>query len=344
MKKYILVFNAGSSSLKFELFDFQTLRSLYEYHFEEIGSDKMGEYTKKAFHMLQSFLHKGKIMKIGHRVVHGGAKYSKSTLISNKVIADIRKFSNLAPLHNPANLAVILACKKLFPKIPQVACFDTAFHHTIPEKAYLYALPRSLFKKYGVRKYGFHGLSHEYVFHEAQKKLGKSKTKRTITCHLGNGCSLTAILDGKSVDTTMGFTPLEGIPMGTRSGDIDPGIIFFLARKGWKIQKIEHMLQHESGFKGMAGVSDVRTVLKKAKHGNRQAKLALEIFCYRTAKAISGLTASLGGLDCLVFTGGIGEHAGNLRKKIVSMLPFHGFKILVVPTDEEKHIVHLIKS
>lgn len=329
-----------------ELFDWKNLRSLKEIKFEEIGSSK-NAHEKALKKGVKQFL-KEKIIEnlrsvsaIGHRVVHGGEKYSKPVVVTKKVISDIKRFALLAPLHNPANLACILACKKLFPKIPQVACFDTAFHRTLPEKAFLYALPHVLYKKFGIRRYGFHGLSHEYVFHEAQKKLGKTKTRKTITCHLGNGCSLTAIRKGKSIDTTMGFTPLEGVPMGTRSGDIDPSIIFYLMKNGYSAKKIEHLLSYESGLKGLSGISsDVRTLLKNK---SKSAKLALEIFCYRIAKGIGGLTAVLGGLDCLVFTGGIGEHAPKLRTKILKNIPFKHFKTLVIPTDEEKHIATLTK-
>lgn len=343
MPKTILVINAGSSSLKFELFEAKSLRSIHEGKFEEIGSGKKAH--EQALEKAARTLPRTYIVAIGHRVVHGGGKYAKPVLITKKVIADIKRFALLAPLHNPANLACVLACGKLFPGIPQVACFDTAFYSTLPEKAFLYALPRKLFKKFGIRKYGFHGLSHEYVFHQAQKKLGKVKTKRTITCHLGNGCSLTAIKNGKAIDTTMGFTPLEGVPMGTRSGDIDPSIIFYLLKKGWSAQKIEHLLSHESGLKGLSGqTSDVRKLLKAR---SKFAKLALEIFCYRIAKAIGALAVALGGLDCIVFTGGIGEHAASLRRKIFRMIPSslrQKIIVLVIQTDEEKHIAQLTKK
>ncbi len=350
--KFILVINAGSSSLKFELFDAKTLASVFEGKFEEIGSGKNTheKALKKAAALLSRKLPRKEFLRadiaaIGHRVVHGGEKYFKPARITNTVISDIKKFSSLAPLHNPANLACIMACKKLFPGIPQVACFDTAFHQTIPQKTFLYALPIKLYKRYGIRRYGFHGLSHEYVFNEAEKKLGREKTRRVITCHLGNGCSLTAIRNGKSVDTTMGFTPLEGVPMGTRSGDIDPSIIFFLIRMGLPAKKIERMLNFESGLKGMSGISsDIRILLgKNLARIKIAARLAIEVFCYRTAKAITGLTAALGGLDCLVFTGGIGENSSYIRKKILSQIPFKNFKTLIIKTDEEKYIARLTK-
>lgn len=343
MQKAILVINAGSSSLKFELFEAKSLRSIYEGKFEEIGSSKKAheKALKKAMADGRQ-IGQNSIIAIGHRVVHGGGKYAKPVFITKKIITDIKRFALLAPLHNPANLACILACGKLFPGVPQVACFDTAFYSTLPKKAFLYALPRSLEKKFSIRKYGFHGLSHEYVFHQAQKKLGKAKTKRTITCHLGNGCSLTAIKNGKAVDTTMGFTPLEGVVMGTRSGDIDPSIIFYLLQKGWPAKKIEHMLNYESGLKGLSGMTSDLRVLIKSK--SKSAKLAIEIFCYRIAKTIGALAVGLGGLNCLVFTGGIGEHAASLRKKILHQLPFKNFKTLVIPTDEEKYIAQLTKS
>lgn len=354
MQKTILVINAGSSSLKMELFEWKNLRSLGQQKFEEIGSGKTAHAIAlkrgiRKFLKEKRLRHLREVAAIGHRVVHGGEKYAKPVIATNQVIKDVKHFALLAPLHNPANLACILACKKLFPKVKQVACFDTAFHRTMPEKAFLYALPLALYRKFGIRRYGFHGLSHAYVMEEARRKLGRTQTKRMITCHLGNGCSLTAVLNGKSVDTTMGFTPLEGIPMGTRSGDIDPSIILYLLEKGWNTKKIEHMLNHESGLKGLSGIaSDVRTLLSKMQRGSRAekraAKLAFEIFCYRAAKAISALTASLGGLDCLVFTAGIGEHAPSLRKKIIHQLPFKNFTTLIIPTDEEKYIAKLTKA
>lgn len=280
------------------------------------------------------------INALGHRVVHGGDQFTKPTKIAPKIIAAIRKLSHLAPLHNPPNLACILACKKLFPKIPQVAVFDTAFHQTMPEKAYLYGLPFALAKKFHIRRYGFHGTSHQYVFEQARRKLGAKKTRRVITCHLGNGCSITAILDEKVIDTSMGFTPLEGIPMGTRSGDMDPAIIFYLMEKGFRAREIENMLNKKSGLLGISEISsDMRDLWKAYRKGNKKARRALDWFVYRIAKYVGAYAVALGGLDCLVFTGGIGEHAWYLRKWITAAIKHLGHpKILVIPTDEERKI------
>lgn len=331
----ILVLNAGSSSLKFEVFD-DKLKSLFEGNF-----DNHGKPIKDFSALVKKIMKKvGKVDAVGHRVVHGGEAFTKPAKITPKVIAAIRRLSHLAPLHNPPNLACILAAKKLFPKAVQVAVFDTAFHQTMPEKAYLYGLPFSLAKKSHIRRYGFHGTSHQYVFEQARKKLGKKVTRRTITCHLGNGCSMAAILNGKVVDTSMGFTPLEGIPMGTRSGDLDPAIIFYLMEKGFSAKKIETMLNNESGLKGVSEISsDMRDLWAAYKKGNEKARRALEWFAYRIAKYIGAYTVTLGGLDCLVFTGGMGEHAWYLRKWILSYLKWlPRKKVAVIPTDEEFQI------
>jgi acetate kinase len=343
----VLVFNAGSSSLKFELFDARgkKLISLFEGHFDNHG--KPIKNFKRAVGRALEILHEKnflsdfkKIHTIGHRVVHGGERYTKPTKITPKVIAEIRKLSKLAPLHNPPNLACILACKKIFPRVPQVAVFDTAFHQTMPEKAFLYGFPYVFYKKFHIRRFGFHGTSHQYVFEQARKKLGAKKTRRTITCHLGNGCSMTAILNGKVIDTSMGFTPLEGIPMGTRTGDFDPAIIFYLRRQGFSEKKIFEVIHEKSGLLGVSEISsDVRDLWKLYKKGNRAAKRTLEWFAYRIAKYIGAYAAALNGLDCLVFTGGIGEHAWYLRKWILKYI--RGFlkpRVLVIPTDEERKI------
>lgn len=343
----ILVFNAGSSSLKFEIFGARgkSLKSLFEWNFDNHGKP-IKNFDATVRHALHQILQK-KIIKnpmeikaVGHRVVHGGEHFTKPAKITPKVIATIQKLSALAPLHNPPNLACILACKKLFPKAVQVAVFDTAFHQTMPEKAYLYGLPFSLAKKLHIRRYGFHGTSHQYVFEQARRKLGAKKTQRTITCHLGNGCSIAAIKKGRVVDTSMGFTPLEGIPMGTRSGDLDPAIIFYLIKKGFPAAKIETMLQKKSGLLGVSEISsDMRDLWAAYQKGNKKAKCTLEWFAYRIAKYVGAYTVVLGGLDCLVFTGGMGEHAWYLRKWILKYLKKLARPVvLVIPTDEEKKI------
>ncbi|MBI5412737.1 acetate kinase [Candidatus Peregrinibacteria bacterium] len=343
----IIVLNAGSSSLRFELFESvgKNLHSLFQGHFDNHG-EPIKDFDRAVKDAVQSLLDEkiiknlAEIKAIGHRVVHGGELYTKPTKVTPAVISAIKKLSKLAPLHNPPNLAGILACKKLFPKIPQVAVFDTAFHQTMPEEAFLYGLPYSFYKKLGIRRYGFHGTSHQYVFEEARKKLGIAKTQKTITCHLGNGCSMAAILDGKVVDTSMGFTPLEGLPMGTRTGDFDPAIIFYLLENGMSLKEIQSTVNKKSGLLGISEMSsDVRDLWATYKKGDKRAIRTLKWFAYRIAKYVGSYAAALGGLDCLVFTGGIGENAEYIRKWVLEHLDFLGDKeVLVIKTNEEKKI------
>ncbi len=338
----LLTINSGSSSLKFQLIESKKWQILYKGHVDGIGlplceykSSHGSEDCKQikthhaAFkfgmsHMLKSGAIEDlkEIKAVGHRVVHGGEKYRNAVKITPKVLETIKSLSHLAPLHNPPNLEGIKASRKLLPKAHDVAVFDTAFHSTIEEKAYMYGLPLELYKKHGGRRYGFHGTSHKYITGEARKYLGTKKSKHLITCHLGNGASITAVKNGKSIDTSMGFTPLEGIMMGTRSGDIDPAIIFHL-RYHLKIRtdKIYDMLNHESGLKGISGKSDVRE-LRDAwfKKKDKKAKLALDMYCYRIAKYIGSYLVALGQLDGLVFTGGIGENAWYVRKWVCDYL------------------------
>lgn len=281
------------------------------------------------------------VSAVGHRVVHGAQMFQKPVLINDEVIKDIRRCCVIAPLHNPANLSGILACKKLLPGVPQAAVFDTAFHHTLPAHAYIYGLPFEYYKSFGIRKYGFHGTSHEYVAREAagilKRPLGKLKI---ITCHLGNGCSITAVNKGKSVDTSMGFTPLEGLVMGTRCGDIDPALVtYIMRRKKLNAEQVDDILNKSSGLKGISGISnDMRLIEKKAAAGNKRCRLAMEIFDYRIKKYIGAYTAVMGGCDCLVFTAGIGEHQTSMRRRVCRGL-FSNLKksprILVIPTNEE---------
>lgn len=353
MKKHlILVFNAGSSSLKYALFEGRTrsskaydVREIFRGHFDNHGKaiKNFEAAVKKALHdIVKKGLIKNAvdITAVGHRVVHGGTKYTQPTRITRAVQGEIEKLADLAPLHNPPNLACIRASEKLFPQAKQVAVFDTAFHHTMPEKAFLYGLPYALTKKMAIRRYGFHGISHQYVFEVARKKLGAKKTRRTITCHLGNGCSMTAILNAKVIDTSMGFTPLEGLPMGTRSGDLDPAIIFHLARKKMLLQKIETMLLKESGLLGVSELSsDMRDLWAAYQKKDPRAVRTLEWDAYRIAKYVGAYSASLGGLDCLIFTGGLGEKAFYLRDMVTAYLKhLQPFKVLVIPTNEEKKI------
>ena len=270
------------------------------------------------------------ISAVGHRVVHGGERFIEPTLLNQSVIDEIERLSYLAPLHNPANVLGIHAVIKQLPNIPHIAVFDTAFHHSMPKEANLYAVPYQWYQEYGVRRYGFHGSSHRYVAEQACNILKRSfKHCKLLTVHLGNGCSAAAISDGFSIDTTMGMTPLEGLVMGTRSGDVDPSLHAFMAQQtGMSLVEVTNILNRESGLLGISGVSnDMRDLLKLAKSGHQRAQLAIDIFCYRLAKALAGLATTLGQLDAIVFTGGIGEHASLIREKTVARLSIFGIKL-----------------
>jgi len=278
----------------------------------------------------------GEIDAVGHRVVHGGEKFTGSVLITDEVLEAIRACADLAPLHNPPNILGIEACQELIPGVPQVAVFDTAFHGTLPEYAYIYAIPYEYYEKYRIRRYGFHGTSHRYVAERAAKMMGRPLEElRLITCHMGSGVSFTAILHGKSIDTSMGFTPLEGLVMGTRCGDIDPAIVFFLMEKeGLSAKEVEEILNKKSGVLGISGISsDTRDVEDAAPH-NHRARLTLDIIAYRAKKYIGAYYAILGGLDGLVFTAGIGENSPYIRKSICSGLEHLGILI-----DDERNTV-----
>jgi acetate kinase len=267
------------------------------------------------------------LLGAGHRVVHGGERFTSSVRVDDAVIAAVRSFSHLAPLHNPANLAGIEAVQAILPDLPQVAVFDTAFHQTMPPHAFRYAVPEEWYTRYGVRRYGFHGISHRFVSEQAAVVLGRSPGElRLVTAHLGNGCSATAVRDGVSVDTTMGLTPLDGLVMGTRSGDVDPGLLGYLAgRTGMGVDELTRALNVDSGLEGLSGVgNDMRTVEAAAAAGNERARLALEVFVHRLCKAIAGLVVGLQRLDALVFTGGIGENSAVVRGLVLRQLGFLG--------------------
>jgi len=336
----ILVINCGSSSIKYQLFEMPQEKRINKGLIERIGESNSKvknhrEGMKIILNKLQGF------SAIGHRVVHGAEEFRQPILIDKRVIKKITDCSKLAPLHNPANLAGIQACRELLGSIPQVAVFDTAFHQTLPEFVYLYGLPYECYKRFRIRKYGFHGTSHEYVATEAAKKIKRPLNNlRIVSCHLGNGCSIAAIKNGKSIDTSMGFTPLEGLVMGTRCGDIDPAVVTFLQNKLYlSTKEIDEILNKKSGLKGISGLSnDMRKLYSQAKKGNRRARLALEIFIYRIKKYIGSYIVILGGIDVLIFTAGIGENQRNIRERITKGL-FSFMKrkprILVIPTDEE---------
>jgi acetate kinase len=350
MSKNILVINSGSSSIKFSLFDMSTEEERASGLAERLGTEEAeltikssdgklnialaeSDYRSTLKVIISSLTDKGLLdtlpIAIGHRVVHGGEAFSDPVIVNSGVIEKIKDCIPLAPLHNPANLAGIEALAELYPEIPQIAVFDTAFHQTLAPKAYLYGVPYDLYTELKVRRYGFHGVSHQYVAAEAARRLNITEEHGIITAHLGNGCSAAAVVNGHSVDTTMGMTPLEGLVMGTRSGDVDPGLHQFLnQQKGWDVEKVTSVLNKESGMLGLTKLSnDMRTIEQAADEGNEQAQLALEVFCFRLARQIGGLATSLTSLNALVFTGGIGENSRFIRAKVVKNLKIFGFEL-----------------
>ncbi len=388
----VLVVNCGSSSIKYQLFEMPKRLVLSKGLVERIDDREsamswtQGEQShrrtcevrdhEEAMALILETLLAGdgeavltdisQIKAVGHRVVHGGEAFTGSVLIDEKVIASIERVADLAPLHNPPNLVGIRAAMHEMPDVPQVACFDTAFHTTIPPVAYLYALPYELYEKFGIRRYGFHGTSHRYVARRAAEMLGRHKYDiNCITCHLGNGSSAAAIRNGRSVDTSMGLTPLEGLVMGTRTGDFDPAILFYLADKGYDAATLNDMCNKKSGVLGLSGLSnDMRTLGEQARAGHKRAQLAIDVFCYRIKKYIGAYAAVLGRLDAVIFTGGIGENAADLRAEMCSNLDLLGISIdeqrnsetvgregrittdasstavLVIPTNEEAAIAN----
>lgn len=359
----VLVINCGSSSLKYQLINMENETSLATGLVERIGiegskltqkvdgRDKyvltvpMKNHKEAISHVINTLLDEvqgvikssDEISAVGHRVVHGGEKYSASVIITDEVMKDLEEFSQLAPLHNPPNIIGINACKELMPTTPMVAVFDTAFHQTMPEKAFLYGLPYELYKENHIRKYGFHGTSHKYVSQRAAEILGEDiKNLKLVTCHLGNGSSVAAVNGGISVDTSMGFTPLEGLLMGTRCGDIDPAIIPYLMDvKGYSYEEVNNIMNKKSGVLGLSGVSsDFRDIEEAAAAGNDRAKLALDVFHYRVKKYIGYFMAAMNGVDAIVFTAGLGENAAETREEIVADMDWFGIKM-----DKEKNKV-----
>ncbi|MBN1349122.1 acetate kinase [candidate division KSB1 bacterium] len=352
----ILIINCGSSSVKYQLIDPETKVALAKGNVARIGmsgavlthlrhdgdevklTGEILDHTVAIEYVLSILLSpnhgvledRSEISAVGHRVVHGGEEFSSSVLITPDVIKKIREFFELAPLHNPHNLRGINACLKLLPNVPQVAVFDTAFHSQMPECAFTYGIPYVLYKRYGIRRYGFHGTSHYYTSRRAYNLLGKSKEEsKVITCHLGNGCSISAIKHGISIDTSMGFTPLEGLIMGTRSGDIDPSVILhIMGREEIGLSEANNLLNKHSGLIGISGESsDMRDILQGMQNGNHRAKLAFDMFCYRLKKYICSYIGVLGSVDALIFTGGIGENAVEVREKSCENLDFMGIKL-----------------
>ncbi|CAH0530029.1 acetate/propionate family kinase [Vibrio hippocampi] len=346
---FVLVINSGSSSLKFAVIDSQNGEAVLTGLGECFGLPESrmswkfnGEKTEIAIEGADSH-HKiaiGKlvglteelglqqdIVAVGHRIVHGGEKFTTTVRIDEAVTAEIEKLSDLAPLHNPAGAIGIRAAMEAFPSLPQFAVFDTAFHQTMPEKAFTGAISNELYKEYGIRRYGFHGTSHYFVSREAAKMLGKSIDESSyISVHLGNGASVCAIRNGVSVDTSMGFTPLAGLMMGTRSGDLDPGVIEFLMKKGWSPERVFDTLNKKSGFLGVSGLtSDARGILEAMQEGHEGARLAFEVFTYRVAKYIGSYMIPLSQLDAIIFTGGIGENSLDIRREVLNNLSLLGF-------------------
>ncbi|MFP3420078.1 acetate kinase [Bacillus sp. SIMBA_154] len=380
----IIAINAGSSSLKFQLFDMPEETVLTKGLVERIGMDnsiftisvdgeKKTEITDIPDHavavkMLLEKLTEFNIIKdfseidgVGHRVVHGGEKFSDSVLLTDEAIDEIDQLSELAPLHNPANVVGIKAFKQILPDVPAIAVFDTAFHQTMPEQSYLYSLPYDYYKNFGIRKYGFHGTSHKFVTERASELLGRPLEElRLISCHLGNGASIAAVEGGKSIDTSMGFTPLAGVAMGTRSGNIDPALIPFIMEKtGHTAEEVLSTLNKKSGLLGVSGLSsDLRDIEEATEEGNDRAEVALDIFASRIHKYIGSYAARMNGVDAIIFTAGIGENSSEVRARVLRGLEFMGVywdpslnnmrgeeafisyphspvKVIVIPTNEE---------
>ena len=351
----VLVINCGSSSLKYQLIDSETEAVLAKGLCERIGIDGRLVYQKtgldkeiteaampthkQAIQMVLDAIVNPKtgalkslaeVDAVGHRVVHGGEKFASSVILTEEVLAQIEECNDLAPLHNPANLIGIRACQELMPNVPMVGVFDTAFHQTMPKKAYLYGLPHEYYEKYKVRRYGFHGTSHSFVSKHTAEFLGLDiNNSKIIVAHLGNGASISAVKDGKCVDTSMGLTPLEGLVMGTRSGDIDPAIMEFIAKKeNLDIEGVMNVLNKKSGVQGMTGISsDFRDLEAAYNEGNEYAINAIEVFCYRVAKYIGSYVAAMNGVDAIAFTAGIGENTNLVRRKIVAYLGYLGITI-----------------
>ncbi|OEF09516.1 acetate/propionate family kinase, partial [Vibrio genomosp. F10] len=346
---FVLVINSGSSSLKFAVIDANSgddvitgLGECFGMPEATIAWKYKGEKTEESItasdnhhqhainrivKLMDTLGFNQDIVAIGHRIVHGGEKFTSTIRIDEEVLAEIESLSDLAPLHNPAGAIGIEAAMKAFPSLPQFAVFDTAFHQTMPQKAFTGAVSNELYKEYGIRRYGFHGTSHYFVSREAAKMLNKPAEEASfISVHLGNGASVCAIENGESVDTSMGFTPLAGLMMGTRSGDLDPGIIEFLMKKGWSQEKVFDTLNKKSGFLGVSGLtSDARGILEAMENGHEGAKLAFEVFTYRVAKYIGSYLIPLNHLDAIIFTGGIGENSLPIRREILKNLNLLGF-------------------
>lgn len=361
MSKHILLLNCGSSSMKYQLFDAAAGEPLASGIVERIGQEQgnlvhkvdgeefqtqqpFPDHTVSFAGVVAAFSEHGPslehVMAVGHRTVHGGATFRESTLITDEVIAKLTELSDLAPLHNPPGIAGIRAAMKLLPDVPHVAIFDTAFFSTLPAESYTYAIPQDLAKRHGLRRYGFHGTSHDYVSKQAAAFLGRPiEQLKLIVCHLGNGASISAIDGGVAVDTSMGLTPLQGLVMGTRSGDIDPGVFKFLAGQGMSVDDIDTLLNKHSGMAGLCGFTDMRDVEAEIDKGNPDAQLAMDVYTHRLISYIGAYIAVLGGVDAVVFTAGIGENAAHVRGPVVRRLAHLGLQL-----DEEANLVRSKES
>lgn len=379
----IFVVNCGSSSLKYQLIDSETEKVIAKGLCERIGIDgrlthkssgkeevlkevSMPDHKSAVTYVLEALTDQtygvikdlSAIDAVGHRIVHGGEKFASSVVITDEVMKEIDECSDLAPLHNPANLIGISACKEVMKDVPMVAVFDTAFHQTMPKKAYMYGIPYEYYDNYKVRKYGFHGTSHSFVSKRLIQLIGKEgKESKVIICHLGNGSSISAVEDGKSVDTSMGFTPLDGLIMGTRSGSVDPAVVQFLSNKlDCSLDDVLNILNKQSGVEGISGVSsDFRDLDKASKEGNERATIALHMFSYRVAQFIGSYVASMNGVDAIAFTAGIGENNITMREEICSYLTYLGIEIdsqknatrgeeIKISTEDSKVSVYVIPT
>lgn len=362
----ILVINSGSSSLKYQVRNTDTHEILVKGLIDRIGEAEVPDHRAALLRLSEEVgpvLHGKTIEAVGHRVVHGGERFSQPVLVDNEITRAIERLSPLAPLHNPASAMGIRAVAERYPGVPQVAVFDTAFHRTLPPRAWRYAIPQPLYRRYGIRRYGFHGTSCAYVSELAAEFLDAPLDEfNAVVAHLGNGASVTALQNGRSIDTSMGFTPLAGLVMGTRSGDIDPSILVFLAREGYSADDIDTLLNRESGLLALSGVADMREITAAAEAGDQQSELALEVSAYRLAKYIGAYHVAVGGARAIIFTAGIGENDGAFRARVVALLgalnvrlddaannlrsnevrrissPDSAIDVLVVPTDEEEAI------
>jgi acetate kinase len=334
----IFALNCGSSSLKSAVIDTERRRHVVDVRVQQLDTATLPATVGRVLQQLRErSRHHGPPDAIVHRVVHGGDRFVQPTRIAENVLAELDQLSHLAPLHNPPALAAIRRAREVYPQTVQVAVFDTAFHATLPPHAREYALPRDLSRRFGVRRYGFHGISHSHVMNAVAAELKVPAEKlRIVSCHLGNGASITAIEHGRSVDTSMGMTPLEGLVMGTRAGDLDPGIMLDLIQsRSFDSDKLDHLLNRESGLTGLTGTNDMREIERRAGEGDEECRRALALYAYRVRKYIGAYAAAMGGVDAIGFTGGVGENSTGIRQACVAGLEFLGAKIVVVKADEE---------